>query len=55
MSAAQSSEADRLLTPEALADRWTIKKATVYAMTRAGQLPTVRIGRRLYRYRLEAM
>lgn len=55
MSPRESSEADRLLTPEALADRWTIKKSTVYAMTRAGQLPTVRIGPRLYRYRLEAI
>lgn len=56
MSAAtESSEADRLLTPQQLADRWTIKPSTVYSMTRAGQLPTVRIGPRLYRYRLEAI
>lgn len=55
MSAAETSEAERLLTPEDLADRWTIKKSTVYAMTRAGRLPTVRVGPRLYRYRLEAI
>lgn len=55
MSAAESSEVNRLLTPEDLADRWTIKRSTVYSMTRAGQLPTVRIGPRLYRYRLEAI
>ena len=48
------SEAARLLTPEQLADRWSIAKATIYTHTRAGKIPAVRIGR-LYRYRLEAI
>jgi excisionase family DNA binding protein len=49
---APNSEAGRLLTPERLADRWSIAKPTIYAHTREGRIPAVRIGR-LYRYRLE--
>lgn len=46
-----SGENGRLLTAAEVAARWQIKPATVYAMTRAGQVPAVRLGR-LYRYRL---
>jgi excisionase family DNA binding protein len=46
--------AARLLTPEALADRWGVKKSHVYRLTREGKLPVVRLGR-YYRYRIEAV
>ena len=49
-----NSEAERLLTSEQLAERWSIAKATIYAHTRNGSIPAVRIGR-LYRYRIEAI
>jgi excisionase family DNA binding protein len=45
------STPSRLLTAEQLAARWQIKPSTVYAMSRKGSIPTVRLGR-LYRYRL---
>ncbi|MBK8294602.1 MAG: helix-turn-helix domain-containing protein [Solirubrobacterales bacterium] len=48
------SEVAQLLTATDLAERWQIEKATVYAHTRAGSIPAVRIGR-LYRYRLDAI
>ena len=44
----------RLLTAEDLATRWRLTTAAVYRLTRAGQLPAVRLGR-YYRYRLEAV
>lgn len=47
-----NSEASQLLTAEQLAERWQIKPSTVYAMTRRKAIPTVRLGARLYRYRL---
>jgi predicted DNA-binding transcriptional regulator AlpA len=48
--------ADRLLTAEQLADRWQLGggKAAVYRMSRAGQIPTVKLGK-FYRYRLSAI
>jgi excisionase family DNA binding protein len=49
-----NGEAGQLLTAEQLADRWQIKSSTVYALTRKGSIPTVRLGR-LYRYRLSAV
>jgi excisionase family DNA binding protein len=49
-----SPPADRLLTPDALAERWQVNKAHVYRLTREGRLPTVKIGR-YYRYRLAAV
>lgn len=42
----------RLLTAEELAERWQVPKAHVYALTRRGKIPTVRLGR-YYRYRLD--
>lgn len=45
---------DRLLTADQLAERWQVPKSHVYGLTRAGQIPTVRLGR-YYRYRLEAI
>jgi excisionase family DNA binding protein len=44
----------QLLTADQLADRWQIPKSQVYALTRAGQIPTVKLGR-YYRYRLDAI
>jgi hypothetical protein len=41
------AEADRLLTADDLARRWQLDggKAAIYRMTRAGQIPTVRLGK----------
>ncbi len=44
----------RLLTADELAARWQVPKSWVYAATRDGRIPTVRLGR-YYRYRLEAI
>ena len=52
MSTAATS--DRLLTADELAERWQLPKSWVYAATRDGRIPTVRLGR-YYRYRLEAI
>jgi len=49
-----TTEAEQLLTAEELAQRWQIRPSTVYALTRKGSIPTVRLGR-LYRYRLAAV
>ena len=46
--------ADRLLTADDLAARWQVPKSWVYAQTRAGAVPTVRLGR-YYRYRLDVI
>lgn len=46
--------AERLLTAEQLAERWQVKPAHVYALTRRGEIPTVKLGR-YYRYRLDAI
>ena len=35
----------RLLTPDELAERWSVPKAQVYRLAREGQVPTVRLGR----------
>lgn len=43
-----------LLTPDALAARWSVGRAHVYRLTREGRLPVVKLGR-YYRYRLEAV
>jgi excisionase family DNA binding protein len=40
------------LTAEQLADRWQVPKAHVYALTRRGEIPAVKLGR-YYRYRLD--
>jgi excisionase family DNA binding protein len=42
-----------LLTADELAERWQVPKAHVYALTRRGEIPTVKLGR-YYRYRLDA-
>lgn len=44
----------QLLTAEQVAERWQVRTAQVYRLTRAGRLPAVRIGR-YYRYRLAAL
>lgn len=48
------SSAARLMTAEDLADRWQVAKSWVYAATRDGRIPAVRLGR-YYRYRLDAI
>lgn len=45
---------DRLLTADDLAERWQVSRSQVYALVRAGKLPTVAIGR-YYRFRLDAL
>lgn len=47
-------ESLRLLTADDLAARWGVSKAHVYALTREGVIPAVRIGR-YYRYRLDSI
>jgi excisionase family DNA binding protein len=42
----------QLLTAEQLAERWQVKPAHVYALSRRGEIPTVRLGK-YYRYRLD--
>ncbi len=57
MSAVQiqtRDQAARLLTAEQVADILGVPKTWVYAQSRAGQIPTVRLGR-YYRYRLGAI
>jgi excisionase family DNA binding protein len=44
----------RLLTADDLAERWQVPKSHVYALTRCGTIPTVKLGR-YYRYRLDAI
>jgi excisionase family DNA binding protein len=44
----------QLLTAEQLAKRWQVPKGHVYALTRDGKVPTVKLGR-YYRYRLDAI
>jgi excisionase family DNA binding protein len=44
----------QLLTAEDVADRWQVSTDLVYQLTRAGELPVVKLGRR-YRYRPEAI
>lgn len=50
----RGSEAGQLLTAEQLAERWQIAKSHVYALTRDGAIPTVKLGR-YYRYHPEAI
>jgi excisionase family DNA binding protein len=45
---------DRLLTADQLADRWQVPRSQVYALSRQGRIPTVRLGK-YYRYRLEVI
>lgn len=41
-----------LLSPQAVADRWGVRKSHVYRLTRSGHLKAVQLGR-YYRYRIE--
>ena len=45
---------DRLLTPQELAERWSVPKTQVYRLTREGEIPVVKLGK-YYRYRLDAI
>jgi excisionase family DNA binding protein len=47
-------ENSRLLTADDVAERWQVSRSQVYALVRAGKLPTVAIGR-YYRFRLDAL
>lgn len=42
----------RVLTPDELAERWSVPKSHVYRLTREGRIPVVKLGR-YYRYRLD--
>ncbi len=42
----------RILTPEELANRWSVPKSHVYRLTREQRIPVVKLGR-YYRYRLD--
>jgi len=42
-----------LLTAQELADRLRVEKDTVYRWTRAGKIPSIRLGGRLFRYELD--
>jgi excisionase family DNA binding protein len=44
----------QLLTAEQLAERWQVGTSHVYALTRSGAVPAVKLGR-YYRYRLDAI
>ncbi len=44
----------RYLTADDLAARWNVPKTQVYRLTRAGELPVLRIGK-YYRYELAAI
>lgn len=46
---AATNGAVHLLTAEQLAERWQVPAGHVYRLTRAGQLPAVKLGR-YYRY-----
>ncbi len=45
---------DRLLTADELADRWQVPRSWVYAASRTGRIPTLRLGH-YCRYRLDAI
>jgi excisionase family DNA binding protein len=46
-----SGQDARPLTPDELAERWSVGVSQVYRLTREGVLPVVRVGR-YYRYRV---
>ena len=43
----------KLLTAQELADHLRIEKDTVYRWTRAGKIPSIRLGGRRFRYELD--
>ena len=43
----------KLLTAEELVDHLRVQKDTVYRWTRAGKIPSIRLGGRLFRYELD--
>jgi len=49
-----ASAGERLLTADELAARWQVPRSWVYAASRTGRIPTVRLGH-YYRYRLTAI
>lgn len=51
----QKPEARLLMTAHEVADLLGVTSAWVYAQSRAGKIPTVKLGRRYYRYRREAV
>jgi len=46
--------AGQLLTAGQVAARWQVPKSQIYRLTRAGSLPSVKLGK-YYRYRLDAI
>jgi excisionase family DNA binding protein len=51
----QKTEARSLMTADEVAELLGVTSAWVYAQSRAGRIPTVRLGQRYYRYRREAV
>ena len=49
-----TSERERLLTADELADRWRISTAAVYRLARDGRIPTVTLGR-YRRFRVDSI
>lgn len=49
-----SLTASALLTPEQIAERWSVPKTHVYRLAREGRIPSVRLGRYV-RFRLAAI
>lgn len=45
----------KLLTAQELADILRVEKDTVYRWTRAGKIPSIRLGGRRFRYELQAV
>ncbi len=54
ISADAAAPSERLLTADELAARWQVPRSWVYAASRTGRIPTVRLGH-YYRYRLSAV
>lgn len=54
-TAVDSPPLARLLTAAEVADALTLSIDRVWALTREGKLPTVKLGRRTYRYRPDAV
>lgn len=49
-----SLTASALLTPEQIAERWSVPKSHVYRLAREGRIPSVRLGKYV-RFRLAAI
>lgn len=50
----KAAAAGKLLTADELAERWQVPRSWVYAASRTGRIPTLRLGH-YCRYRLDAI